>query len=94
MTAGIGHNSETVLQKDAQTQLKSIVERLESLIDNDLHDIKTTIKEVFAEAKGNGYDVKALREIIRRRAKDRAKLAEENAVLALYASALGCEDLI
>lgn len=90
-----GHNSsDEVLNKDAQTQLKSLVERLENLIDNELHDVKETIKEVFAEAKGNGFDNKTIRAILKLRAKDKAKLAEEKAILALYAHALGCEDLV
>lgn len=92
--APIGHNSETVLQKDAQTQLKSVLERAEQIIDNELHDAKAALKEVFAEAKGNGYNVPVLRKLIALRAKDRGKVQEENAILALYASAVGCEDLV
>jgi uncharacterized protein (UPF0335 family) len=44
---------------------------------------------VYAEAKGNGYDVKALRAIVRARKRDRDELAEQNAIVATYASALG-----
>lgn len=92
--APIGHNSETVLQKDAQTQLKAVLERAEQIIDNELHDAKESLKEIFSEAKSNGYNVKVLRKLIRLRAMDKGKLAEENAITALYASAIGCEDLV
>lgn len=94
MSARIGHNSETTLNKDAQSQLKSVLERAEQIIDNELHDAKEALKEVFAEAKGNGYHIPTLRKLITVRAKDKAKVQEENAILALYAHALGCEDLV
>jgi uncharacterized protein (UPF0335 family) len=47
------------------------------------------MKEVMAEAKGRGYDTKALRKIIAMRKRDRDDLAEEEAMLDLYKSALG-----
>jgi uncharacterized protein (UPF0335 family) len=47
------------------------------------------LKEVFAEAKGNGFDVKILRKVIRLRKQDKAKRQEEEALLDLYLSAIG-----
>ena len=47
------------------------------------------MKEVFLEAKGEGYDVKILRKVIRIRKQDKAKRQEEDAILDLYMSALG-----
>ena len=47
------------------------------------------IKEVFAEIKGEGYDTAAIRSILKRRKQDPDKLAEQEAVLDLYMSALG-----
>jgi uncharacterized protein (UPF0335 family) len=47
------------------------------------------IKEVFAEAKGTGFDTKAMRTIIRLRKKDQAEREEEEAMLDLYLAALG-----
>ena len=47
------------------------------------------LKEVFAEAKGEGYDVKTLRKELRNRKQDRTKRQEEEAILDLYLSALG-----
>jgi uncharacterized protein (UPF0335 family) len=77
-----------VLNGTAQTQLKSIVERVERL-EQEKSEIAEQIKEVFAEAKGNGFDVKILRKIVRIRKQDRAKRMEEEAILDLYLSALG-----
>ena len=69
-------------------QLKSIVERIERL-EEEKKTIADDIKEVYAEAKGNGYDVKVLRKVIRLRKQDKAKRQEEEAILDLYLSALG-----
>lgn len=91
--AGMGHNSrgadtqEDVLSGTAQRQLKSIIERIERQ-EAEKADIAEGIKETYAEAKGNGYDVKVLRKIVRLRKMDPAKRAEEEAVLDLYETAL------
>jgi uncharacterized protein (UPF0335 family) len=77
-----------VLNTSAQGQLKSIVERVERL-EEDKATIAADLKEVFAEAKGNGFDTKTLRKVIRWRKQDRAKRQEEEALLDLYLSALG-----
>lgn len=77
-----------VLNSTAQTQLATIVERLERLAE-DAAAVRADMKEVFAEAKGNGFDVKIIRKILRRRATDAAKLQEEEALIDLYSAALG-----
>lgn len=77
-----------VLNATAQGQLKSIIERVERL-EQEKAEIAEQIKEVFAEAKGNGFDVKVLRKVIRIRKQDRAKRQEEEAILDLYLSAIG-----
>ena len=77
-----------VLNSTAQTQLKTIVERIERL-EEDKAGIMADLKEVYAEAKGNGFDVKTLRKVVRIRKQDRAKRQEEEALLDLYLSALG-----
>ena len=69
-------------------QLKSIVERIERL-NEEKKTIADDIKEVFAEAKGNGYDVKVLRMVIRLRARDLDERKEEEAILDLYLQAVG-----
>ena len=81
------------LGDNAQGRLRSIIERLERL-DEDKQAVMADMKEVFAEAKGEGYDVTALRKLLSLRKKDKAKLQEQNAILQLYAAAVGCEDLI
>lgn len=77
-----------ILTAAAQGRLRTIVERVERL-DADKAAIMADIKEVFAEAKGEGYDVKTLRKVIRIRKQDKAKRQEEDAILDLYLSALG-----
>lgn len=77
-----------VLNVTAQGQLKSIIERIERL-EQEKSEIAEQIKEVFAEAKGKGFDVKILRKVVRMRKQDRAKRQEEEAILDLYLSALG-----
>ena len=77
-----------ILNQAAQGQLKSIIERIERL-EQEKTEIAEQIKEVFAEAKGNGFDVKVLRKVVRIRKQDHAKRLEEEAILDLYLSAIG-----
>ena len=77
-----------VLNATAQGQLKSIIERVERL-EQEKSEIAEQIKEVFAEAKGNGFDVKIIRKVVRIRKMDRAKRQEEEAILDLYLAAIG-----
>ena len=86
-TAGEGHNSGDVLNKTAQSQMKSIISRIENL-EEDKSAISADLKEVYLEAKGNGFDVKILRKVIRLRKMDTAKLQEEEALIDLYMAAL------
>jgi uncharacterized protein (UPF0335 family) len=77
-----------ILNQAAQGQLKSIIERIERL-EQEKSEIAEQVKEVFAEAKGNGFDVKILRKVVRIRKQDRAKRLEEEAIFDLYMSAIG-----
>ena len=72
----------------AQGQLKSIIERVERL-EEEKKAIADDIKEVYAEAKANGFDTKTLRKVVTLRKKDRAEREEEEAMLDLYLNALG-----
>jgi uncharacterized protein (UPF0335 family) len=72
----------------AQGQLKSIVERIERL-EEEKKTIAGDIKEVYAEAKGHGFDTKIIRKVISLRKKDVAERQEEEQVLDLYLQALG-----
>lgn len=69
-------------------ELRQFVERIEHL-EQEKKDIAAQMSEVFAEAKGRGYDTRALRAVIALRRKDRDQLAEEEAVLEIYKQALG-----
>jgi uncharacterized protein (UPF0335 family) len=72
----------------AQGQLKTIVERIERL-EEEKKTIAGDIKEVYAEAKGNGFDTKVLRKVISLRKKDAAERQEEEAMIDVYLAALG-----
>lgn len=69
-------------------ELRQFIERWEHL-DAEKKDIAEQQKEVMAEAKGRGYDTKIIRLVIKQRKRDRDDLAEEEAILDLYKSALG-----
>lgn len=84
--AVIGDNG--AINKAAKDQLKAIVERVERLTE-EKKTISDDIRDVFAEAKGNGFDVKALRTVIKLRAQDANERAEQEAIVDMYASALG-----
>lgn len=70
-----------------ESELKQFIERVERL-NEDESAIKDDRKEVFAEAKGRGYCVPTMREVIKRRKMDADDLAEKEAVLQLYEKAL------
>lgn len=76
--ATIGHNG----------QLKSIVERVEKL-NEDKQAISADISDIFKEAKGNGFDVKALRKVIALRKLSADDRANQDAILETYMNALG-----
>jgi uncharacterized protein (UPF0335 family) len=72
----------------AKDQLKALVERIERL-EEEKKAIADDIRDVYGEAKGNGFDVKALRAVIRLRKQDKDERAEFDAVLDTYLMALG-----
>ena len=72
----------------AKDQLRTIVERIERLSE-EKDGIASDIRDVFAEAKSNGFDVKALRTVIRLRKQDKDEREEQQAVLDTYLHALG-----
>ena len=73
---------------NSKEQLKSIIERIERL-EADKKAIADDIRDVYAEAKANEYNVKALKAIIRRRKQDADKLREHEEFVELYLNALG-----
>ena len=72
----------------AQDQLRAFIERIERL-EEEKKAIADDIKEVYAEAKGNGFDTKVMRQVIRIRKQDRSERLEQEAILDLYLAALG-----
>lgn len=72
----------------AGAQLKSVVERIERL-EEEKKALADDIKDVYAEAKGNGFDTKTIRTVVRLRKLDRAEREEQEALLDLYLNALG-----
>jgi uncharacterized protein (UPF0335 family) len=72
----------------AAGQLKSFVERIERL-EEEKKTISDDIKDVYAEAKANGFDVKILRQVIRLRKQDADERSEQETLLDLYLAALG-----
>jgi uncharacterized protein (UPF0335 family) len=69
-------------------QLKAFIERIERL-EEEKKAIADDIKDVYAEAKGSGFDVKALRTIVRLRKQDPDERREEETILETYMHALG-----
>ena len=74
--------------KFAKDQLKSIIERIERL-EVEKKAISDDIRDVYAESKGNGYDVKVLRMIVRMRKQDANERQEQETILETYMQALG-----
>ncbi len=72
----------------AHGQLLTIVERIERL-EEEKKTIAGDIKEVYAEAKGNGFDIKILRKVISLRKKDANERQEEESMIDVYLAALG-----
>lgn len=69
-------------------RLKSLIERIERL-EEDKANIATDIKEVFAEAKGEGFDTKIMKQVIRLRRMDASERSEQEYLLDTYLAALG-----
>jgi uncharacterized protein (UPF0335 family) len=72
----------------AKEQLKSIVERIERL-EEEKAALTADIREVYSEAKGQGFDTRIMRQVVRLRRLDRADRQEQEAMLDLYLGALG-----
>jgi uncharacterized protein (UPF0335 family) len=71
----------------AGDQLRTIVERIEQ-IENEIKELTEAKKEIYIEAKGNGFDVKILREVIRVRKQDQKERDEQESLLDSYLQAI------
>lgn len=81
-------DDKTVQYKVTAAELRSFIERYETL-EAEKKDIADQQKEVMAEAKGRGYDVKVMKKLIAERKREPADISEEEAILQLYREALG-----
>jgi uncharacterized protein (UPF0335 family) len=81
----------TTLQASAQQQLRQFVEQIERL-EEEKKALSGDIRDKYLEAKGTGFDVKALRQIIRLRKKSQTERQEEEGILEVYMHALGMLD--
>ena len=84
--ADIGHNSDAAYSVTAD-ELRQFIEQYEHL-EAEKKDIASQQKEIMAEAKGRGYDTKVMRKLIAKRKRDKDDLAEEEAVMDMYESAI------
>jgi len=88
MPASAAAEKEQPATRFAKDQLKAIIERIERL-EEEKKATSDDIRDVYAEAKGNGFDVKALRSIVRLRKLDTDERREQQEVLDTYMHALG-----
>ena len=94
-SAVVNFNGEPMVQEDQPSsthvsagQLTSVIERIERL-EEEKKEVAEQIKEVYAEAKSNGFDTKTIRKVIALRKKKPEERSEEEAMLDLYLNALG-----
>ncbi len=88
MPASAAAEKEQPATRFAKDQLKAFVERIERL-EEEKKATSDDIRDVYAEAKGNGFDIKALRSIVRLRKLDTDERREQQEVLETYMHALG-----
>jgi uncharacterized protein (UPF0335 family) len=89
-TAAAAAAAEQPVMKFGKEQLKAFVERVERL-EEEKKAIADDIRDVYAEAKGSGFDAKALRAIVRLRKQDTDERREQQAILETYMHALGMD---
>jgi uncharacterized protein (UPF0335 family) len=88
MPASVAAENEDASFRFAKDQLKAFVERIEKL-EEEKKTISDDIRDVYAESKANGFDVKALRQIIKLRKIEPTERDEQEAILETYMHALG-----
>ncbi len=88
-TPAIGHNSTRAAGPNvAKDHLRAFVERIERL-EEEKKALSDDVRDVYAEAKGSGFDVKALRTVVRMRKQDVNERQEQEAIVDTYLAALG-----
>lgn len=86
--AGPGHNSEAPKKEVSAQRLKSFIQRIERLAEEQ-KALAADVREVYSEAKSTGYDPKIMRKVIRLRGMDAADREEEESLLGVYLEAVG-----
>ena len=86
--ANVAVKDDQPARRFGKDQLKAFVERIERL-EEEKKAIADDVRDVYAEAKGNGFDVKALRTVVRMRKQDVNERKEQEAILETYLHALG-----
>lgn len=86
--AGDNSGDVNMATEQARKAVKAYVERIERLAE-EKQGIADDIKDIFAEAKGNGYDVGAMRKVIARRKRDREEVVAEDTMIEVIEEALG-----
>ena len=86
--AAVSETNESKAHRFAKDHLKAFVERVERL-EEEKKALSDDIRDVYAEAKANGFDVKALRSVVRLRKQDVEERKEQEAILEVYLQALG-----
>ena len=89
----MGHNSGNDAYNVTADELRQFVERFEQL-ESEKKDVAEQQKELLAEAKGRGYDTKVMKKVIALRKRKPDEIAEEQAVLDMYMSALGMTETL
>lgn len=86
---GLGHNSEGAdVSGVSRDQLCSFVDRIEN-VEKEIKELQDDRKDIYAEAKGSGFDTKILRKVVAMRKQDANERAEQEAITELYLTALG-----
>lgn len=80
--AGVGHN--------AKEQLRAFIERVEN-VETEIRERRSDVSDIYAEAKGQGYDIPALKAIVRARREDTEKRRAREAMIDLYRGHLGIQ---
>jgi uncharacterized protein (UPF0335 family) len=81
-------SSQDNVVKAAAGQLRAFIDRIEK-VNDDMKELQDDRKDIMAEAKGSGFDTKAIREILRLRKQEASAREEHEAIVDLYKSALG-----
>lgn len=85
---GVGHNSGSEVGGIAGDMLTQFIERIEPL-ESEKSDLATDIREVYSEAKGNGFDPKIMRQIVKLRKMEEPYRVEQDMLIKLYRDAVG-----